>query len=505
MSVSTHLTSGHMPGDLPVIGETRLQIGSADLGDRLPGLTLGKVEVSLPKASGGATTSGAGRYTDRAFTFAGKFDLPERLDGRFSTLIDLKARMAEDGTRVSASADGSLALKGRLTLDAGSFDGLDATVEVRLPALAASQSALSRALPALTDVSLGGRLSIPADHGSLRLRGATLSAREIDVAGDVTIGLASAMAFDSRLRATRLDLDALLAASGADRVAPSVRTADPGGPVIPNTPLPWAMLRGKTMHLSASIAALTFGRQIWRDVDLAFQLADGRLQVSRLRLALPGGRIEMLLSADASQQDVPVSLTLHAPGIPLALLARYAALSGDVGGDLHIETQLKAKGSSAHDLAASLNGPFAATMTHGTLSNAALIELASASLQALGIEVPAQGETAIRCFGIVGSFNAGMGRFRSIALDTTYLQLSGAGQVDLRAETLALKLHPLARLSGSSVSVPVLVEGPLRTPHGRLDASGLDELGLLIDAWFGGDQPQTCSDAGVAPPPTDAR
>jgi hypothetical protein len=74
--------------------------------------------------------------------------------------------------------------------------------------------------------------------------------------------------------------------------------------------------------------------------------------------------------------------------------------------------QLKAQGNSPHDLAASLDGPIAATMIHGILSNAALIELASASLQALGIEVPAQGETAIRCFGIVGSFNAGVGRFR---------------------------------------------------------------------------------------------
>jgi AsmA protein len=215
--------------------------------------------------------------------------------------------------------------------------------------------------------------------------------------------------------------------------------------------------------------------------------------------------MEMRLSADASKQDVPISLTLHAPGIPLSLLARYAALPGGAGGDLHIEMELKAKGSSAHDLAASLDGPFAATMTHGSLSNAALIELASAALQALGIEVPAQGETAIRCFGVVGSFNTGVGRFRSIALDTTYLQLDGAGQVDLGAETLALKLHPLARLSGSSVSVPVLVEGPLHAPHGRLDASGLDELGLLIDAWFGGDHPQTCSDAGLAAPPTIAR
>jgi AsmA protein len=505
MTVSTHLTSGGRPGDLPVIGNTRLQVGSADLGDRMPRLTLSTVEVSLPKAGGAATTSGSGRYADTTFTFAGTFELPEHLDGRFSTLIDLKTRMAVGETRASASAGASLALKGKLTLNGGSFDGLDATVGLRLPTLAASRSVLSRDLPAFTDVSLGGRLIIPSDLGSLRLRGATLSAHELDVTGDVSIGLVSPVALDGRLRARRLDMDALLAASGAEWVAPDARTVDPAGPAIPNTPLPWTMLRGKTIHLTASVAALTFGRQVWRDVDLVLQLADGRLQISPLRLALPRGPMEMSLSADASKQDVPVSLTLHAPGIPFALLARYAGLPGDAGGDLHIEMQLKAQGNSPHDLAASLDGPIAATMIHGILSNAALIELASASLQALGIEVPAQGETAIRCFGIVGSFNAGVGRFGSIALDSTYLQLDGVGQVDLRAETLALKLHPLARVSGSSVSVPVLVEGPLRAPHGRLDASGLDELGLLIDAWFGGDQPQTCSDAGLAPPSTMVR
>jgi hypothetical protein len=214
MNISTHLTSGRVPGDLPVIGETRLRVGSADLGDRLPGLTLGTVEVSLPRAGAAARTSGAGRYTDKAFTFAGTFALPERLDGRFSALIDLNAQMAAGGTK--GSADGTLTLKGRLALDAGSFDGLDATVGLRLPALGALQSVLSQALPALTEVSLGGRLSIPADYGSVRLRGATLSAHELQVAGDVTVGLASAMAIDGLLRATRLDLDALLAASGAN-------------------------------------------------------------------------------------------------------------------------------------------------------------------------------------------------------------------------------------------------------------------------------------------------
>ncbi len=61
------------------------------------------------------------------------------------------------------------------------------------------------------------------------------------------------------------------------------------------------------------------------------------------------------------------------------------------------------------------------------MSNAALIKLASASLDALGIKVPAQGETALRCLGVTGLFSNGVARLRTIALETTYLSLQGAG------------------------------------------------------------------------------
>lgn len=385
---STRLISGRAPGDLPVIGETRLSIGAADLGDRVPGLTLGAVEASLPTVAGVATVTGAGRYADSAFTFAGTFGAPGRLDGRVSTPITLTAQVnaAADGVRPSSPANGSLVLKGKLALAAGDFDGLDATVGLRLPALAAWQPVLSYALPALTDVSLGGQLVVPAGLGSLRLNGATLSAHEVDLVGDAAIGFKPVLALDGRLRATSLDLDALLTASGAVGSPPAVNSAATGrsGTMIPHTPLPWAMLRGKTMNLSASVAAMTFRHQVWHNLDFAMRLAAGQLQLGQLKLAAPQGPIELSLSADASQQEVPVSLTLHAPGIPLALLAFYADLPGDAAGTLDVETQLKAHGRSASDLFASLEGPFAATMTDGHLSNAALVKLASTSLQALG-------------------------------------------------------------------------------------------------------------------------
>jgi uncharacterized protein involved in outer membrane biogenesis len=138
-------------------------------------------------------------------------------------------------------------------------------------------------------------------------------------------------------------------------------------------------------------------------------------------------------------------------------------------------------------------------MGAGSVSNAALVAIADASLKALNITVPAQGETRIRCFGIAGKVSKGVARLSTLALASTYLTMDGQGEVDLGRETLALRLKPLARVSGSSVSVPVVVEGPFRSAQGRLDAGGLAKVGIFIDALFGDDTPATCANAGLVP------
>ena len=381
-------------------------------------------------------------------------------------------------------------------MNAGRFDGLDAGIELRTPALATLRPILSRSLPALTDLSIQGHVSAPAALATVSLQGVKLSAHEGDLTGDATIGLGPAVSVSAKLHATRLDLDAMLAAS-ADAGAKGAVTFD--------APLPWSMLRGPAIDLAVAADTVTYHGQAWRGVDLVLGLHNAHLLVSRLQLAEQSGAVEASLDADAATDDVPVALTMHAPGVPLALLLRGVALPGPIEGSMRVDAQLHGRGRSLHELAASLDGRFGATMTGGSLSNAALMKLASKGLQALSISVPAAGRTAINCAGLIGSFSNGLGRFPTIAVDTTYLRLSGAGQVDLRAQTLALKLTPLAQVSGSSVAVPVLVEGPFAAPQARLDASGIDKLGILIDSWFGGDNPKICLAAGLAPPPPGAR
>jgi AsmA protein len=293
-------------------------------------------------------------------------------------------------------------------------------------------------------------------------------------------------------------MDLMLTAFGVELpAAPAL--GDKTGPVISTVPLPWALLRGPTVNLSAKVEAMTFQGQVWNNVDFAIGLSGGHLLVSPLTLSLPDGQLRMSMAVDASRDAVPVSLEMHAPGIPLALVARYAGLPGPMGGAVRIDAQFQGDGQTPHELAASLDGTVSAVLVGGSMTNAAFIMLTSASLEALGINVPAQGETALHCFGLVGSFTKGVGLLRTIALDTTYLQVDGNGQVDFAQETVAFKLRPLAQVSGSAIAVPVILEGPFRAMKGRLDADGIDKLGLFIDSLFGSDHSTGCIDAGFMP------
>ena len=506
--LATRVANGAAPGGLPAIGATQLHFDGADLRGQAPGLALGATDVSLPAAGGLARVASSGAFAGQALTLDGTIGVPQRLDGRADAPIDLAVHAGARTPQAPGAATGSLILRGKLALDTLRFDGLDARIGLRTPALADLRP-LAPSLPALNDVSLDGQLVIPAHPGPMRLRDAKLLAREGDVAGDVTIGFGPALVLDGALRSDRLDLDALLygLGHGLAAVSPASHAAagSASGPLFSDAAWPWAWLRGPQVNLKAAIAAMTLQRQPWRQVGLEVKLKGGRLDAGRLDVALPGGRLGMELAADATAGDVPADLTLHAPGLPLASIARYAGLPGEATGAVQVDLRLHGSARSARDLAATLDGPVSATMLRGSLGNAAFLKLAGASLGLLGIEAPTQGDAAIECLGLVGSFSKGVGRFRTIAVDTTLLKLDGAGQVDLGAETVALKLHPLAQVSGSPVSVPVVVEGPFRAIQGRLDASGLDKLGLLIDAWFGGDRPDTCVEAGLKSPPAHPR
>ncbi len=495
LTLSTHIRNGPKLGALPIVGATQLHFSNADLAapglfGSVAGLVLGATKVSLPAEGGVATIASSGRFAGQALSLAGTVGVPRQPDGKHAIPIDLKAE----------AGAGSLALKGNVAIDALRFRGLDAVATLQAPALAALRPLLSPSLPALTNVRFEGHVAVPADGGALAVRGGKLVAAQGDVAGDWTLGLRSALSVEGKLASTRLDLDAMLVAFGvALPAAPAMAGAR--GPAISTAPFDWARLRGPKVNLTAQIAAMPFQGEVWRNVGLALRLEGGRMVAGPVTVSLPQGPLHMSFKVDASGNGIPVAVDLRAPGIPLALVARYAGLPGPMEGFVRIEANLQGIGSTPHDVAASLGGQLSATLMGGRMTNEAFTMLTSASLEALSIKVPPQGETALHCLGLVGSFERGVGRFRTVALDTTYLKLDGTGTVDFGRETVAFKLRPMTEIAGSQVAVPVVVEGPFHDVQGRLDATGLDKLGLFIDGLFGGERSTACADAGLAAPP----
>ena len=483
MELSARIRNGPERGDLPIAGQSTLRFDSADLGDRVPGLSLSGVALALPKEGGVATASGAGRYLTQGFGFNATLAVPVLLDGR--SLEPLALDLHTDG-----KDQDTLSLRGTLALADAGYAGFDGAMTLKAKNLAAFRPIASPALPALTNLSLRAGLSLPAASDRVVLRGLALSAREGDLSGDASVRLGGAKSVSGALRSTRLDLDALLPAPD-----PSPRPA--AGGVFPNRPLPWDMLRGPALDLSWRADIVRYRGQDWPDLRVAARLDQGRLALS-----LPGGLLQGDLTVDAGQRrDVPVRLAVRTTTLALAPVAGLAGVPGRVDGTLSLSLQLAGKGDTPHALAASLDGSLSLSTLGASIGDQALTALAGPALKQLGAPPPAGGRATIRCLGVDGTLQDGVVRLRTIALDAGALILSGSGMIDLGKETVALKLHPLARLAGSRVAVPVVVTGGFSSLHAGLDASGLDKVGLLIDALFGGDHPKTCAAAGLAPAP----
>ena len=286
VKVSAQIGNGSRPGDIPVLGPSTAQFASADLRDRVPGLVLGATRATLAAAGGQASVSSAGQYAGTGFHVTGGVGVPVHPDGKASVPVALKVE----------GADAALTLKGTLGLDTLRFAGLDAAATLETEALAGLRPVLGAGVPALTGVRFSGQVAVPAGGGTVRLRGATLRTEQGDVAGDGSVEVGAGPVVTGTWRSGALDLDAVLAAFGLSG-AGAARAAT--GPVIPNTALPWAGLRGATLDVAGTVGEMRFQEQVWRDVAGAVSLKGGVLQAGPVSVAMSGGRMQVGVTADA--------------------------------------------------------------------------------------------------------------------------------------------------------------------------------------------------------------
>ena len=311
---------------------------------------------------------------------------------------------------------------------------------------------------------------------TVAFRGLSLASAFGDASGDFAVVLSPRLALRGTLVAGRVDADAIRGAlrprpaapvAGAPPVSP-VPVAAPG-PVFSTTPLPWSELRRFDLDLQATAGTVHWGGVDYRNATGHLSLQDGLGQLDPASVITPAGRVDLSASVDARAAAPPVALVVRSAGVSLDAGLRALGLPGGSDALAELDVAVHAAGQSPHALAASLGGHAGVALVDGDLSNAVLGAVLGGLIKQVGAGLDSGGRSHVRCLAVRADAAAGVVTLSALKLDTSRLELTGRGTIDLGAETLSLHLQPLLRVGGAGVSAPLRVEGTLRQPVVSLD------------------------------------
>ncbi|MDJ0389620.1 AsmA family protein [Roseomonas sp. E05] len=466
-------------GAFPAVQALHASVAGGDLGRWLPGLSLGSASLDAAGADQPPALSAA--LDLRGLPLQARGELPPLTALRDGAAGPL--RLTLSGPGMTARFEGSLPARG-----AGDGSGtLSAEVADTAPLLAA----FALPAPRLTEARFSAGLALSGSR--FTASDLHLQAREAVLEGEAAFRRDQPRpAVAGRLTVERLDLDALLAPVPAGTPAPPVSTtpeaatpavpprpplpprASAPGRVIPALPLPLAPLRQLEADFPLQVQELRAGGVTYRDLSTHVQLAAGRLGLDPLAVTLPGGRLAGSLTADAAAE--PPRLTLAArqegAGLDLRPMLQAYGLPPQASGQVELDTALQGAGADLQALAASLSGHFGLALANGQIDNQLLERLGGGLRKALVPNAPNAGSTALRCVALRLNLQDGVAHPQAMLIETALADVVGSGEINLRDESLALRLLPQVRIGGVGLTAPVLVGGSFANPSYRLDPSG---------------------------------
>ncbi len=280
----------------------------------------------------------------------------------------------------------------------------------------------------------------------------------------------------------KIDLDALLAALAKPPVgavatapaAPAAPTAKPAasGRLIPDTPIPFDLLRHADADVKLSVAQLVVGGAIYRSIATHIDLHGGKLRLDPLTGDLPEGHLNAALSADATQTPPAIAVRVQIPALALQPLLVAMKEPAVITGNMQVQADLRGSGATPHAIAASLDGSLGVAMANGTVDNRLLGGTLGSILRQVNLlDLVGRGGTSqVQCFAAHLDAAHGIATVRSLVLASSLLTMDGGGSLNLGAETLDLRVRPQAKVAGTGVVVPLRISGPFRSPATAPDA-----------------------------------
>jgi uncharacterized protein involved in outer membrane biogenesis len=235
--------------------------------------------------------------------------------------------------------------------------------------------------------------------------------------------------------------------------------------VLPDTPLDASRIRGMDARATYRAASIDAGKVPIANLAVTADLDHGLLVVDPLSVSLSQGRLAGLLRIDARRATQVNAIDLRLSDAQLtSMIPAKAGASPPIQGAVWARARLTGAGASVRAAAAHANGAVTGVIPGGAM-RATLANLLGIDLDrtAFLLITHNKSDTPIRC--AVADFRAQDGVLTAdrIEMDTGVVQANGSGTIDLRDETVNLKL------AGKPKKVSIVRLNAPITLTGRLD------------------------------------
>ncbi len=260
--------------------------------------------------------------------------------------------------------------------------------------------------------------------------------------------------------------------------------------VFSDAPIDWTWLERARIDLVLDADELQIFDAEFSEFDAVLKASDGVFSVDPFGASFGGGGFGGLVRIQNADAGADVHSELSLSGVQLDAFGLISAEELE-GGVTTVDIRLDGSGVSAHDIASSLNGSILLAVQDATINNDTFeligSDLVMETLNKLNPFTKSDPSTQLACALV--QLDAEDGVLRSdngIVVETSKMEITGNGKIDLNDETLDIGITPSAK-GGIGVNVGSVVKfmklgGTLAQPSPAADAAGLLKSGAAIGA-----------------------
>ncbi len=245
---------------------------------------------------------------------------------------------------------------------------------------------------------------------------------------------------------------------------------------LSDEPIPLDGLKAANADISLDAAEILTRQAVIQDFSTRILLDNGRLNIKPLSMNLAGGKITGNLKLDGSTAKPSLVLNLDGKKVNLGQLEQMKETLS--GGSTDITLRLSGQGNSSQAIAGSANGKLLVQVGEAQIAQEDKKKGFLSSIAELLNPFSKEDNAALQCAVINFNIKDGIATAnKGIGVETKQISVSGAGQINLKNEQLALGFEPSAKgaVAGTLTNLAsgMKAEGTLANPKIKINPAGV--------------------------------